>query len=167
RWVYWTCVALAVVIAVVAWAYLHKPPPVTVMAQEEVRDPVQVAQKIDVPQSVAREIVREVQVVTQTPPAATYTVQATDTKKAAQMVEQQIKLDKAPVSLPPADKTIVTPREQKVDVYRITLDKPRAVGVYASTESVGIMAQYKNIIVFGGPKYQGGYEIGAAYMIRW
>lgn len=161
--------AVALVLVLAAYAvYLHnRPPAVTVMTPEQVSDPAQVAKQLDVPQHVAQDIVREIHYVTQQPPAVSYTVQASTPQQAAQVVGKQIKTGTTPVSLPPADKTIVTPQEQKVDVYRINLDKPRAVGVYVSSESAGAMAQYKNYVVFGGPKYNGGIEIGAAYLVRW
>lgn len=162
-------IAVVLVLALVGYAvYLHnRPPAVTVMTPAQVQDPAQVSKQLGVSTPVATQIVREIQTVTQKEPVVTYQVQAPTPQQAAQVVERQIKTDTTPVSLPPADKTIVTPQEQKVDVYRINLDKPRAVGVYVSSESAGAMAQYKNYVVFGGPKYNGGIEIGAAYLVRW
>lgn len=142
-------------------------PAVQVMTPAQVSDPATVAQKLDVSQPVAAQIIREIQAVVQKEPAVTYNVTAATPTQAAQVVEKQIQTGTTPVTMPAADKTIVTPQQQKVDVYRITLDKPRGAGVYASSQSVGAMVQYKNVVVFGGPKYQGGYEAGAGYMIRW
>lgn len=161
-------IAAVLVLALVGYAvYLHNRPAVTVMTPAQVSDPAQVSKQLGVSTPVATQIVREIQTVTQKEPVVTYQVQAPTPQQAAQVVERQIKTDTTPVSLPPADKTIVTPQDTKVDVYRITLDKPRGIGGYVSTESAGVMAQYKNYVIFGGPKYRGGYEIGAAYLVRW
>ena len=100
-----------------------------------------------------------------------YYVQAPTVQSGAEKVQQQINNNDQ--TLPPAviektDRTVVTPNtdKQKVDVYKINLDKPRGVGVYVSSQSYGAMVQYKNVVGFGGPRFQGGYEVGVGYMIR-
>lgn len=107
----------------------------------------------------------------QVQPVTNYYVSAPTVQAGAEKVQQQIRVSDP--SLPPAaiektDRTVVTPNtdKQKVDVYKINLDKPRGIGAYVSTESAGAMVQYKNVIGFGGPRFNGGYEIGAGYMVR-
>jgi hypothetical protein len=149
------------------WYWQSRPPDTVIMQPAEVQDVGKLQKELDISKMEAVELKKQIAVVSSMPPVATYYVPAKTTQQAAAAIEKQIKEDKVPVELPPADKTIVTPQEQKVDVYRITLDKPRGIGIYASTESIGAMAQYKHITVFGGPKYDGGYEVGAGYMARW
>ena len=107
----------------------------------------------------------------QVQPVTNYYVSAPTVQAAADKVQQQINNNDQ--TLPPAaiektDRTVVTPNtdKQKVDVYKINLDKPRGVGVYVSSQSYGAMVQYKNVVGFGGPRFQGGYEVGVGYMIR-
>ena len=60
-------------------------------------------------------------------PDIRYIVQAPTVEKAAEQVKRDIDAGKSPANMIPADKTVVTPnvKEQKVDVYRITLDKAK------------------------------------------
>lgn len=44
--------------------------------------------------------------------------------------------------------------------------KTKAIGLYASTDSFGAIAEYDNLLVFAGPKYEGGYEVGAAVLLK-
>jgi len=136
------------------YSYINAPGSVQTLTVEAIKRPELVAEKIGVSPAVAKEIVREIE---KAKPVQTYTVPAKEAEKKV----QEIAKDK------PADKTIIVPEEKKIEVYKINLDKPRAIGVYASTESAGAIVQYKKVAVFGGPKYKGGYEIGAAYMVRW
>ena len=163
-------VAALIILAIAglwAWKHFTGPPNTVIMQPADTQDTARLQQQLDISRKEAEQLKAEIIRVSARPPAASYYVEAPNTQEAAKIVEKQIKEDRAPVALPPADKTIVTPQEQKVDVYRITLDKPRGIGVYVSTESIGAIAQYKNIAIFGGPKYEGGYEVGAAYMVRW
>lgn len=107
----------------------------------------------------------------QVQPVTNYYVQAPTVQAAADKVQYQIKNHDQtlpPAALEKTDRTVVTPNtdKQKVDVYKIDLDKPRGVGVYVSSQSYGAMVQYKNVVGFGGPRFQGGYEVGVGYVIR-
>jgi hypothetical protein len=157
---------LALVAFIVYW-YTIALDNVKTLTPDEVKNPVAVADAIGVSKAVGAEIVDEIKEAVKHHPAVSYAVQADTPKEAAPIVERQIKEDKAPVKLPPADKTIIVPTETKVDVYRINLRKDNGIGIYASTESAGLLVQHKNVIIFGGPKYDGGYDVGAAYMVRW
>jgi hypothetical protein len=150
-------VAIAVIIACVAffiYAKVFAPSNVQKLTTDEIKRPELVADKLNVSPKVAADIVKE---IPKAKPVQIITVPA------AQAPAEVKKI----VETNPADKTAVVEEEKEIKVYKINLDKPRAIGVYVSTESAGAMAQYKNVVVFGGPKYKGGYEIGAAYMVRW
>ena len=107
----------------------------------------------------------------QVQPVTNYYVQAPTVQAGAENVQRQINNNDQtlpPQALEKTDRTVVTPNtdKQKVDVYKINLDKPRGLGVYVSSQSYGAMVQYKNVVGFGGPRFQGGYEVGVGYMIR-
>lgn len=163
-------VAALIILAIAglwAWKHFTGPSDTVIMQPADTQDVAKLQQQLDISKKEAEQLRTEMAKAAARAPAVSYYVEAPTTQEAAKVVEKQIEDDRAPVELPKADKTIITPQEQKVDVYRITLDKPRGIGVYVSTESIGAIAQYKNVAVFGGPKYDGGYEIGTAYMIRW
>ena len=90
------------------------------------------------------------------------------TRKICFLVSQKGNVPIVSQVLEKTDRTVVTTNtdKQKVEVYKINLDKQRGIGVCASNQSYGAMMQYRNIVGFGGPKYQGGYEVGIGYMIR-
>lgn len=106
-----------------------------------------------------------------------FTVVAPSLPVAVEQVAERINdndLTLPPVALEKSDRTIVVPNENKtpasnydVGVFKINLDKPRGLGVYVSTESLGVVATYKNVSIFGGKKYQGGNELGVMYQARW
>ncbi len=163
-------VAALIILAIAglwAWKHFTGPPNTVIMQPADTQDVAKLQQQLDISKKEAEQLRAEMAKAPARAPAGSYYVAAPTTQEAAKVVEKQIEEDRAPVELPEADKTIVTPQEQKVDVYRITMDKPRGIGVYVSTESIGAIAQYKHVAVFGGPKYDGGYEVGAAYMVRW
>ena len=117
--------ALVLIFALVAFSlYTHllTPDNTQTMTVEEIKQPELVAEKIGVSKSVAKQIVNEIEEVVKHPPATSYTVPAETTEEAAKIVEKQIRDDKVPVELPPADKTIVTPTDVNVKVYRINLE---------------------------------------------
>jgi hypothetical protein len=101
--------------------------PVVELSAKELRNEEAVAAKLTVPLPVAKEIVREIHSVTQKAPVASYAVPAATPQQAAKKVKRQIKTNTTPVRLPPAEKTIVIAQEQKVDVYRINLNKEHKV----------------------------------------
>ncbi len=138
------------------------------MQQEQLKQTDTLAAALNISQAEAKALQAKLIEAQNKPPVVSYHVTERTVEKAAEQVKKDIDAGKSPANKIPADKTIVTPNtdQQKVDVYRITMDKPRAVGAYVSTESAGIMAQYKGTTVFGGPRYHGGYEIGVGYLIR-
>lgn len=122
---------LAVIIAIGAYFYGVNSQKPVIMSPADVQSPQAVADKLNISQNQAKEVIREIQTVVQKEPVVTYQVQAPTTQKAAEIVQKQIETNTTPVKLPSADKTIVTPQEQKVDVYRINLDKKWEVGAGA------------------------------------
>lgn len=162
----------AVFVFGIAYWYSAKERPAT-LSQAQLQDINTLRNRLDVSELNAFKLQEKIKLAEsgKTQPVTNYYVSAPTVQAGAEKVQQQIKNNDP--TLPPAavektDKTVVTPNtdKQKVDVYKINLDKPRGVGVYVSTESAGAMVQYKNVIGFGGPRFNGGYEIGAGYMIR-
>jgi hypothetical protein len=138
------------------------------MQQQEIKNTATLAAALNIKEAEAKALQAKLVEAQNRPPVVSYHVTERTVEKAAEQVKKDIDAGASPANKIPADKTIVTPNtsEQKVDVYRITMDKPRAIGAYVSTESAGVMAQYKGTTVFGGPRYHGGYEIGVGYLIR-
>jgi len=99
-----------------------------VMQPVDVANPVQVAAQLDISTAKAKDIVKAIEKAAENPPTTSWTVEATDTKAAAETVVKQIETNKAP-PMPSADKTVVTPRETKVDVYRIDMDADWEVSI--------------------------------------
>lgn len=94
----------------------------------------ELAKAIDVSEKTAENIKTEISKVQTQAPVATYYVQAPDVKTAAKQTQQAINSDST--DLPAAvtaksDRTVVTPNEQqqKVDVYKINLNKAHKVKV--------------------------------------
>lgn len=116
----------------------------TVLTQEQTQDTAALRQQLDISKSNAEALQRRLAEVQagQRVPTATYYVQAPTAERAAQVVERQIREDN-PI-LPRAareksDRTVVTPitkdadgkdlppAEQKVDVYKINLNKAHKI----------------------------------------
>ena len=116
----------------------------TVMTQEQTQDVKALRSQLDISKSNAEALQRRLADVQagQRAPTVTYHVTAPTVERAAQVVERQIKTDDP--SLPRAvreksDRTIVTPitkdkdgkalpaEEQKVDVYKINLNKAHKI----------------------------------------
>ena len=106
----------------------HSKEDATIMQPAEVSNPAVVADKLDVSEPEAKDIVKAIEKERSKAPATSWVVSANDTQEAAKIVEKQIESKTAP-PMPPADKTVVTPRETKVDVYRIDMDADWEIGV--------------------------------------
>ena len=126
RRIIWIGTAVLLVMAVAYWHYSNQS--AAVMTPEATANPSQVSMKLNVSPQIGEAIVKKIETSIRKPPAMSWTVPESNTKTAAKTVEKQIKRNEAP-PMPAADKTIVTPRETKVDVYRITLEKPWEVGI--------------------------------------
>ena len=116
----------------------------TVMTQEQTQDAAALRAQLDISRANAQALQRRLAAVQagQRAPAATYYVTAPTVERAAQVVERQIREDDP--TLPRAareksDRTVVTPitkdkdgkdlppAEQKVDVYKINLNKAHKI----------------------------------------
>lgn len=122
----------AAVLLFAVFAYMfggwHKGKDTVIMQPTDVSNPAVVADKLNVPEAKAKDIVKAIETAVEKPPATSWSVQAKDTQEAARVVEKQIENKSAP-PMPPADKTVVTPRETKVNVYRIDMDADWEIGV--------------------------------------
>lgn len=116
----------------------------TVMTQEQTQDVKTLRAQLDISKSNAETLQRRLADVQagQHVPAATYYVQASTAERAAKVVERQIKTDDPTlprVAREKTDRTVVTPitkdkdgkdlppAEQKVDVYKINLNKAHKI----------------------------------------
>ena len=184
--------AIALLIGVYfMWAHFHPPNPIVFESQQQASTPAGVEQaanvaEIPISPVEASAIVNAIKEDADKPLAAV--VQTTGVK-----LENTIKTElqksggqfaivtdtKNLDSVPTVDKTVAVPASGQVKTetvqpktpvtlnqYNIRLDKPYGIGVYAGTHSVGAIMQYNNVFVFGGPQYQGGYEIGAGFLMR-
>lgn len=137
-----------------SWTAEEKP---AVMTQEQTQDAMALRQQLDISKGNAEALKKQLAEVQaeRRAPAVTYYVEAPDVDRAAQVVEQQIKEDSP--TLPRAareksDRTIVTPiktdkdgkelsaGQQKVDVYKINLDK--AHKIKAGVTQIGTQAYW-------------------------
>jgi hypothetical protein len=117
---------LIVIIAVLIYNHFEKKNNVAVIPPDQLTSD-NISKAINVPQQVAKEIITKIEEVTKKAPAATYNVEAQNPKQAASIVEKQIKTNTVPVEIPKADKTVITPQQTKVDVYRISLEKKNSL----------------------------------------
>ena len=115
-----------------------------VLTQEQTQDAASLREQLDISKSNAEALQRRLADVQagQRVPAATYYVQASTAERAAKVVERQIKTDDPTlprVAREKTDRTVVTPitkdkdgkdlppAEQKVDVYKINLNKAHKI----------------------------------------
>lgn len=150
-----------------------------VMTQEQTQDTERLRAQLDISKSNAEALQRRLADVQagQRAPTVTYHVTAPTVERAAQVVERQIRED-AP-TLPRAareksDRTVVTPitkdkdghelppEEQKVDVYKINLNKAHKIKAGASVidgkvlMSIGYeQGRFEALAHFDGSRYKG------------
>jgi len=129
----WVKIAVAVLVialmssAAVAVYHWLKHEQAVVMSQQQIQHAAELAKSLDISKSQAQKLTVELAEAKDKPPKIQYIVQAPTVEKAADQVRKDIDAGKSPANKIPADKTVVTPNvpEQKVDVYRITLDKAK------------------------------------------
>ena len=119
-------IALMSVAAVAGYHWL-KHEQAVVMSQQQIQQATELAKALDISKSQATKLTAELSAAKNRDPEIRYIVQAPTVEKAAEQVKRDIDAGKSPANKIPADKTVVTPnvKEQKVDVYRITLDKAK------------------------------------------
>ena len=131
KWVpTWAKVAIAGVLIVtmlvtaVAGYYYFQHDHAVIMNQAQIKSKEELAKQLNLTQGQAKLLASELAKVQDKPPDIRYIVQAPTIEQAAGKVQHDIDAGKSPANQIPADKTVVTPnvKDQKVDVYRITLD---------------------------------------------
>jgi hypothetical protein len=131
----WVKIAVGILVlalmsaAAVAGYHWLKHEQAVVMTELQIQQTDELAKRLDISQAQAAKLAAELAKVKaeNREPEIKYIVQAPTVEKAAEQVKRDINAGKSPANKIPADKTVVTPNqtEQKVDVYRITLDKAK------------------------------------------
>ena len=129
----WVKIAVAVLVialmsaAAVAGYHWLKHEQAVVLSQQQIQQAAELTKALDISKSQATKLTAELAKAKDKPPDIRYVVQAPTVEKAAEQVKRDIDAGKSPANKIPADKTVVTPnvKEQKVDVYRITLDRAK------------------------------------------
>ena len=129
----WAKIAVAILVlaligtaAVAAYHWTHREK-ARIMTELQIKQAAELAKALDISRAQAKKLAAELAVAKNRDPDIRYIVQAPTVEKAAEQVKKDIDAGKSPANKIPADKTVVTPnvKEQKVDVYRITLDKAK------------------------------------------
>lgn len=165
------CVFIAIV-GVVIYHYKHKQleKPV-VITQQQAKSPIELSKSIHVTEEQAQEVIS---IKERTQPVATYYTQAPTIEKAAEKVKQDIahsnpNLPKAATEKSDRTAVVANTEEQKVDIYKIKLDKPHSIlaGVTVMTngevyETVG----YEDKKVQGLAHFKGSEFKGASTLVK-
>lgn len=153
----------------------HQVKKPVLLKQEQVKDPVKLANAIHITKAEAQQVVSKMETAQ---PVSTFYVQAPTVEQAAKQTQQAIKRDDP--ALPKAateksDRTAVVPNteEQKVDVYKIKLDKPHSIlaGVTVMTngevyETVGYEdKRFEGLAHFKGSEFKGASAL--VKVMRW
>lgn len=169
------CVFIAIVCAVI-YHYNHKQleKPV-VITQQQVKSPIELSKAIHVTEKQAQEVIS---IKERTQPVATYYTQAPTVEKAAEKVKQDIahsnpNLPKAATEKFDRTAVVANTDEQKVDVYKIKLDKPHSIlaGVTVMTngevyETVGYEdKRFEGLAHFKGSEFKGASAL--VKVVRW
>lgn len=153
----------------------HQVKKPVLLKQERIKDPVKLANAIHITKDEAQQVVSKMETAQ---PVTTYYVQAPTVEQAAKQTQQAIKYEDP--ALPKAateksDRTAVVPNteEQKVDVYKIKLDKPHSIlaGVTVMTngevyETVGYEdKRFEGLAHFKGSEFKGASAL--VKVMRW
>lgn len=169
------CVFVAIV-GVVIYHYKHKQleKPV-VITQQQSKSPKDFAEAIHITEKQAQEVIS---IKERTQPVATYYTQAPTVEVAAEKVKQDIahsnpNLPKAATEKSDRTAVVANTDEQKVDVYKIKLDKPHSIlaGVTVMTngevyETVGYEnKRFEGLAHFKGSEFKGASAL--VKVVRW
>lgn len=147
---------------------IEKP---VVITQQQAKSPKELSKAIHVTEQQAQEVIS---IKERTQPVATYYTQAPTVEKAAEKVKQDIahsnpNLPKAATEKSDRTAVVANTDEQKVDVYKIKLDKPHSIlaGVTVMTngevyETVG----YEDKKVQGLAHFKGSEFKGASTLVK-
>lgn len=151
---------------------IEKP---VVVTQQQAKSPKELAKAIHVTEQQAKEVIS---VKERTQPVATYYTQAPTVEKAAEKVKQDIahsnpNLPKAATEKSDRTAVVANTDEQKVDVYKIKLDKPHSIlaGVTVMTngevyETVGYEdKRFEGLAHFKGSEFKGASAL--VKVVRW
>lgn len=166
-------IILAIVGVSIYNSYQIKKP--VLLKQEQVKDPVKLANAIHVTKDEAKQVVSKMETVQ---PVTTYYVQAPTVEQAAKQTQQDIKredpaLPKAATEKSDRTAVVANTNEQKVDVYKINLDKPHSIvaGVTVMTngdiyETVGYEdKRFEGLAHFKGSEFKGASAL--VKVVRW
>ena len=145
------------------------------LKQEQVKDPVKLANAIHITKAEAQQVIS---IKERTQPVATYYTQASTVEQAAENVKKDIahsnpNLPKAATEKSDRTAVVANTEEQKVDVYKIKLDKPHSIlaGVTVMTngevyETVGYEdKRFEGLAHFKGSEFKGASAL--AKVVRW
>lgn len=135
------------------------------LKQEQIKDPVKLANAIHITKDEAQQVVSKMKTVQ---PVSTYYVQASTVEQAAKQTQQAIKRDDPAlpkVATEKSDRTAVVANtdQQKVDVYKINLNKAHKIKAGITVldskayETIGYQAGKVEVLVhFDGQHLKGG-----------
>ena len=145
------------------------------LKQEQVKDPVKLANAIHITKAEAQQVIS---IKERTQPVATYYTQASTVEQAAENVKKDIahsnpNLPKAATEKSDRTAVVANTEEQKVDVYKIKLDKPHSIlaGVTVMTngevyEAVGYEdKRFEGLAHFKGSEFKGASAL--VKVVRW
>ena len=145
------------------------------LKQEQVKDPVKLANAIHITKAEAQQVIS---IKERTQPVATYYTQASTVEQAAENVKKDIahsnpNLPKAATEKSDRTAVVANTEEQKVDVYKIKLDKPHSIlaGVTVMTngevyEAVGYEdKRFEGLTHFKGSEFKGASAL--VKVVRW
>ena len=145
------------------------------LKQEQVKDPVKLANAIHITKAEAQQVIS---IKERTQPVATYYTQASTVEQAAENVKKDIahsnpNLPKAATEKSDRTAVVANTEEQKVDVYKIKLDKPHSIlaGVTVMTngevyETVGYEdKRFEGLAHFKCSEFKGASAL--VKVVRW
>jgi len=145
------------------------------LKQEQVKDPVKLANAIHITKAEAQQVIS---IKERTQPVATYYTQASTVEQAAENVKKDIahsnpNLPKAATEKSDRTAVVANTEKQKVDVYKIKLDKPHSIlaGVTVMTngevyETVGYEdKRFEGLAHFKGSEFKGASAL--VKVVRW
>lgn len=153
----------------------HQVEKPVLLKQEQVKDPVKLANAIHITKAEAQQVIS---IKERTQPVATYYTQASTVEQAAENVKKDIahsnpNLPKAATEISDRTAVVANTEEQKVDVYKIKLDKPHSIlaGVTVMTngevyETVGYEdKRFEGLAHFKGSEFKGASAL--IKVVRW
>ena len=169
-------IALCVFIAIVGVLIYHykqkeleKP---VIVTQEQAKSPTELSKAIHVTETEAQEVISKKE---RTQPIATYYTQAPTVEQAAENVKKDIahsnpNLPKAATEKSDRTAVVANTDEQKVDVYKIKLDKPHSILAVMTNgevyETVGYEdKRFEGLAHFKGSEFKGASAL--VKVVRW